>query len=199
MNQRRRRDGRRLRRTKLKSSLQTHWKTFRLVYERGTGAKIEPKMNRQMHQVCHPQLPAPHRHFFIALPRRPSAPVPGNPLQRRDDADRAGQILRRLARQHHLSDEKRPKAPLDIVDVRLLLFTNLTTVGVRYKTGRYRIQNGLICQAAFITANRPGAIFHLQYKHIRVSLLRDPLGGPHRILLEWTFEFTKSYLGAKDG
>jgi hypothetical protein len=31
-----------------------------------------------------------------------------------------------------------------------------------------------------------------------VTLLRDPDGGPHRVLIEFTFEFTKEYLGVKD-
>jgi hypothetical protein len=31
-----------------------------------------------------------------------------------------------------------------------------------------------------------------------VTLLRDPDGGPHRVLLEFTYEFTKDYLGIKD-
>ena len=31
-----------------------------------------------------------------------------------------------------------------------------------------------------------------------VTLLRDPDGGPIRVLLEFTFEFTKEYLGVKD-
>ncbi|KAF2435311.1 hypothetical protein EJ08DRAFT_333907 [Tothia fuscella] len=31
-----------------------------------------------------------------------------------------------------------------------------------------------------------------------VTLLRDPDGSPYRVLLEFTFEFTKQYLGIKD-
>jgi Protein of unknown function (DUF3435) len=31
-----------------------------------------------------------------------------------------------------------------------------------------------------------------------VTVLRDPAGGPHRLLLEFTFEFTKEYLGMKE-
>ncbi|KAJ0418433.1 hypothetical protein BJY00DRAFT_302823 [Aspergillus carlsbadensis] len=34
-------------------------------------------------------------------------------------------------------------------------------------------------------------------KHIQVSLLRDPHGGPHQIVIEFTFKFTKEWLGAK--
>jgi hypothetical protein len=31
-----------------------------------------------------------------------------------------------------------------------------------------------------------------------VTILRDPEGGPNRILLEFSFEFTKNFLGIKD-
>ncbi|KAI2788589.1 hypothetical protein POX_e06608 [Penicillium oxalicum] len=38
----------------------------------------------------------------------------------------------------------------------------------------------------------------LRYRYIGVSLLRDPQGGPHRILIEFKFEYTKGFLGSKD-
>jgi hypothetical protein len=53
-------------------------------------------------------------------------------------------------------------------------------------------------QLAGFSANRPGAILGLCYRHIMVTLLRDPDGGPHRVLFEMTYEFTKQYLGVKD-
>jgi hypothetical protein len=56
----------------------------------------------------------------------------------------------------------------------------------------------LFLQLAGLTANRPQAVLSLRYRHIRVSLLRDPQGGPHRILIEFKFEYTKGFLGAKD-
>ena len=83
-------------------------------------------------------------------------------------------------------------------DLLELLQTNLTTTEKRYTHGRHRIQLILWCHGAFFTANRPKALLELRYRHIRVTLLRDPKGGPHRILLEFTFEFTKEFLGMKD-
>jgi hypothetical protein len=56
----------------------------------------------------------------------------------------------------------------------------------------------LYFQLGGFTANRPQAILDLCYRHIMVTLLRDPGGGPNRILLEFTFEFTKNFLGIKD-
>lgn len=51
LNQRRGKNGRRLPGIKQKSSLETFWKVFRLVYERATSGKIEKSMNRQMRRV----------------------------------------------------------------------------------------------------------------------------------------------------
>lgn len=51
LNLRRGKDGRRLPGTKCKSSLDTFWKVFRLVYERETSNKITKQMNRQMRRV----------------------------------------------------------------------------------------------------------------------------------------------------
>ncbi|OCK73812.1 C2H2 finger domain protein [Lepidopterella palustris CBS 459.81] len=149
--------GRKLRGTKVSTSLETYWKQFRLVYKRATGRDISGDMTHQMHEV-----------------------------------------LRRVATDHGLSDRKREKLPMDVEDVREVLQTNLTTTEIAYRVGRYRIQTCFFLQGGFITANRPGALLKLQYRHIVVTILRDPKGGPHRILLELTYEFTKTYLGTKD-
>ncbi|KAF2647078.1 hypothetical protein K491DRAFT_763865 [Lophiostoma macrostomum CBS 122681] len=45
---------------------------------------------------------------------------------------------------------------------------------------------------------RPQALLELRYKHIDASIVRDKGGGPDRFLLEFGFEFTKNFLGAKD-
>jgi hypothetical protein len=85
-----------------------------------------------------------------------------------------------------------------VEDQTLVLRTNLETVEKRYPHGRCRIQAQFYLQIGGFTANRPKAILALCYRHIRVTLLRDPDGGPHRVLLEFTFEFTKEFLGIKD-
>jgi hypothetical protein len=51
LNQKLGKDGRIIRGTKKKSSLGTYWKVFRLMFERATGEKVDPKMNRGMHKV----------------------------------------------------------------------------------------------------------------------------------------------------
>lgn len=51
LNLRRGKNGRRLPGIKCKSSLNTFWKVFRLVYERSTSKKIGNQMNRRMRRV----------------------------------------------------------------------------------------------------------------------------------------------------
>ncbi|KAH7317383.1 hypothetical protein BKA65DRAFT_411005, partial [Rhexocercosporidium sp. MPI-PUGE-AT-0058] len=46
--------------------------------------------------------------------------------------------------------------------------------------------------------NRLSAILNLCYSDIAVNLLRDLSSGPHRILIEFTCEFTKKYFGTKE-
>ncbi|KAH7305389.1 hypothetical protein BKA65DRAFT_520848, partial [Rhexocercosporidium sp. MPI-PUGE-AT-0058] len=48
------------------------------------------------------------------------------------------------------------------------------------------------------SGNRPLALLKLRYRDIIVTLLWDPNGGPYRILIEFIYEFTKQFLGAKD-
>jgi hypothetical protein len=55
-----------------------------------------------------------------------------------------------------------------------------------------------LMQLGLCTASRPKALLNLCYRHIMVTLIRDPKGGPHNIVLEFTFEFTKEYLGMKE-
>jgi hypothetical protein len=97
-----------------------------------------------------------------------------------------------------LTNEKREKSAMYVEDLAGILQTNLTTVKKKYKLGRERIQVALFLHLAGFSGNRPQAILNLCYRHIVVTLLRDPNGGPHRILIEFTYEFTKQFLGKKD-
>jgi hypothetical protein len=83
-------------------------------------------------------------------------------------------------------------------DLKEVLRTTLTTNMKKFGIGRLRIQLMLFEQLAGFTANRPQSLLDLRWRHVMVTLLRDPDGGPHRVLLELTFEFTKEYLGIKD-
>lgn len=63
LNLQRGKDGRRLPGTKCKSSLDTSWKVFRLVYERETSNKITKQMNRQMRRV-RSNMPSPEAQSY---------------------------------------------------------------------------------------------------------------------------------------
>ncbi|KAH7119589.1 C2H2 finger domain protein [Dendryphion nanum] len=107
-------------------------------------------------------------------------------------------VMRLLAKKYGLKKIGRDKACMYVEDLTRVLQTNLATTEKRYSHGRHRIQAQLYLQLGGFTANRPRALLGLCYRHIQVTLLRDPEGGPHHILLEFTFEFTKEFLGIKD-
>ena len=52
--------------------------------------------------------------------------------------------------------------------------------------------------ASGFSGDRPQVILDLYYRHIVVTLLRDPQGDPRRILIEFMCEFTKQFLGSKE-
>jgi hypothetical protein len=76
--------------------------------------------------------------------------------------------------------------------------TNLTMTKKKYMHGRYCIQLILFLQLAGFSANRPQAVLSLCYRHIIVMLLRHPNGRLHNILIEFSYEFTKQFLGSKE-
>ncbi|KAH2023468.1 hypothetical protein KXV65_000697, partial [Aspergillus fumigatus] len=157
LNLRRGKNGRQLPGVKCKSSLDTFWKVFRLVYENETSNKIGKQMNRQMRRV-----------------------------------------IRQLAKKHKLSLKGRDKPSMDVEDLAKVVETTISTTKKKFSHGRHRIELGLFLQLAGLTTNCPQAILDLRYRHIKVSLLRDPHGGPNRIIIEFTFKFKKEWLGAKD-
>jgi hypothetical protein len=85
-----------------------------------------------------------------------------------------------------------------VEDLAKTVKTALITTRKKFGHRRHRIKLCLFLQLAGLTTNCPQAILDLCYRHIKVSLLRDPQGGPHKILIEFTFEFTKEFLGTKD-
>ncbi|KAF1979399.1 hypothetical protein BU23DRAFT_447357, partial [Bimuria novae-zelandiae CBS 107.79] len=92
-------------------------------------------------------------------------------------------VLRKLAKKHGLKKIGRDKACMYVEDLTRVLETNLVTTEKRYSHGRYRIQTQVYLQLGGFTTNRPKALLSLCYRHVHVTLLRDPEGGPHRVLL----------------
>ncbi|XTI89465.1 C2H2 finger domain protein [Cenococcum geophilum] len=74
---------------------------------------------------------------------------------------------------------------MDAEDLALVLKTNLVIIRKRYTLG-------------FCTISRPKALLNLYYQYIKVTLIRDLEGGPYKIILKFTFEFTKEYLSIKE-
>jgi hypothetical protein len=87
---------------------------------------------------------------------------------------------------------------MNIEDLAGVLQTHWTTTKQRYTHGRHRIETSLFGQLGMFSGNRPSALLNLRYGDIAVNLLGDPSGGLHRILIEFTCEFTKKYVGTKD-
>jgi hypothetical protein len=107
-------------------------------------------------------------------------------------------VLRKLAKKHKLNEHGREKPCMYSEDLKEVLRTNICTTQKRYSHGRLRMEIQLFLQLAGFTANRPEALLKLCYRHIKATLLRDQEGGPNSLLLEFTFEFTKDFLGVKD-
>jgi hypothetical protein len=93
-------------------------------------------------------------------------------------------MLRKLLKKHGLSRQKREKGGIYVEDLAVIMQTNLTTTKKKYTHGRHRIQLALFLQLAGFFGNQLQAILSLCYRHIIVTLLRDPNSGPHNILIE---------------
>ena len=168
--------GRKLRGTKDASSLKTYKKQFSILYRKLAEKDMDSKLAGQLRMVDQPfshvrehMLMCPH---FL-------------------------QVMPEIAEEYRLSHTPREKPAMDVYDVREVAQTAITTTEKMFKIGRYRIQTIFFMLGGFITANRPDALLKLQYRHVKATILRDPLGGPHKILLELTYEFTKTFLGPK--
>jgi hypothetical protein len=165
---------RKLRGIKQASSLDTFRKNFLRVYRNVVGEDMDSNMVRESLKVG--------SYCFIQAFRRSS---------------RSCQVANKLAQEKELSRVPREKPTMDANDVLEIMQTTLTTVEKMFGTGRYRIQTCFFIQGGFITANRPEALLQLRYRDIKIKILRNPEGGPHNVLLEWTYEFTKSFMGPK--
>jgi Protein of unknown function (DUF3435) len=73
--------------------------------------------------------------------------------------------------------------------------TILQTRKKRFYLGIQRIMLCLALMLGLFTAGRRTAILKLQYKHLRISLLRNPHGGPPILDIAIKPEYIKSLLG----
>jgi hypothetical protein len=106
-----------------------------------------------------------------------------------------------VAEEKKLSHEKRESATMYVQDLAEFARVLLATTEMSFDSGWLRIELILFCQLAAITGNRPEALINLRYRHLKLTLIRDPTGqsGPYpRLFIELTAEYTKTFLGMKD-
>ncbi|EGC46846.1 C2H2 finger domain-containing protein [Histoplasma capsulatum var. duboisii H88] len=107
-------------------------------------------------------------------------------------------VIPKLAKQYHLKKGRRKKSVVYLDDLVKVVETTVTTTKKKFGHGRQRILLCLFFQLAGFSANRPQALLNLCYRHIKITLLKDPAGGPNNILIEFTVEFAKTFLGEKE-
>ncbi|KAI9148655.1 C2H2 finger domain-containing protein [Paramyrothecium foliicola] len=107
-------------------------------------------------------------------------------------------VLRSLAKQYGLNDQKRANRCMTIDDLKDQIETTLSTTRKSFQLGELRILAVLFLLLVAPAGARPTAILMLRFSDIRVVLAKDPEGGPHKLLIRFTPKFTKTYLGAKD-
>lgn len=107
-------------------------------------------------------------------------------------------MIPKLAKLHKLKKGGRQKSVVYLDDLVKVVETTLTTTKKKFGHGRQRILLCLFFQLAGFSANRPQALLNLCYRHIKIALLRDPAGGPNNIVIEFTIEFAKQFLGDKE-
>ena len=86
---------------------------------------------------------------------------------------------------------------MTIADLKRQIETTLDTTKKSFRLGELRILCILFLLLLAPTGARPTSVL-LRFGDIRVVLARDPKGGPHKVLIKFTLEFTKTYLGTKD-
>ncbi|OJD22915.1 hypothetical protein ACJ73_05741 [Blastomyces percursus] len=104
----------------------------------------------------------------------------------------------KLAKLYGLKKGRRGKSVVYLDDLVKIVETTITTTKKKFSHGRQRILLCLFFQLAGFTANRPQALLNLCYRHIKVTLLKDPDGGPNKILIEFIIEFAKTFRGDKE-
>ncbi|KAK2737835.1 hypothetical protein FQN57_007393 [Myotisia sp. PD_48] len=103
----------------------------------------------------------------------------------------------RLEQKFNLDNQEQEKTPMYIEDLVDLQGAILKSFKKRFYIGLQRMQVCLYNLLACFTVNRPSALLHLQYKHLKISLQRDPHGGRPRITIGTKYSFTKRFLGMK--
>ncbi|KAF5694668.1 C2H2 finger domain-containing protein [Fusarium globosum] len=107
-------------------------------------------------------------------------------------------ILRKLIVNHGLTGERRENRCMTIEDLERQAETTIRTTKQRFHIGEHRIYALLFLLLIAPSGSRPRALLFLRFGDLELSLARDPLGGPHRILIRFRLRFTKTFLGEKE-
>ncbi|KAI3326690.1 C2H2 finger domain protein [Xylariaceae sp. AK1471] len=108
------------------------------------------------------------------------------------------EVQQRLAVKHGLRTTRRRNRFMTVETLKEKIETTLSTTKKRFNLGELRILIVLFLLLLAPGGSRPESILMLRYGDIRVTLARDPEGGPHNLMVRFTPEFTKTYLGAKE-
>jgi hypothetical protein len=87
---------------------------------------------------------------------------------------------------------------MTIDDLKEQIEETVSTQKKSFDLGELRILAALFLLLLAPAGARPEATLQLRFRDIRVVLERDPEEGPHKLLIQFTPEFTKTYLGTKD-
>lgn len=103
--------------------------------------------------------------------------------------------MRHLIDKRGLDKQPRANVPVYVEDMVPFNETILQTQERRFHLGFQRILLCLYNTMGLFTVNRKQAMLHLQFKHLQISLQRDPHGGPPVPMIEIEPQFVKSVLG----
>ncbi|KAI1157437.1 C2H2 finger domain-containing protein [Nemania serpens] len=112
--------------------------------------------------------------------------------------DGMAEVKQRLAVIYGLRTTRRRNRFMTVETLKEKIETTLSTTKKRFDLGELRILVVLFLLLLAPGGSRPESILMLRYGDIRVTLARDPDGGLHNLMVRFTPEFTKTYLGAKE-
>lgn len=105
----------------------------------------------------------------------------------------------RLVQSKNLRTGSKDKPIMDVDNQYELLCTILTSPDMNFERERDRVATLLATQLIGNTASRPDAVFKIQYRDVRVAVMRDPeLNNEEVLVIHSTFGETKTYLGEKN-
>lgn len=107
-------------------------------------------------------------------------------------------VLEKLAKKHRLSSKQRENRCMTIDTLKEEIHTTLSTTKKLFDLSELHILAMLFLLLLTPASACPTSILRLRFSDIQVMVARNPGRGPYNILIWFTLEFTKTYLGEKD-